>query len=160
MNIDTIVPNLLKNRSTLYTLLSNTYTVEDVVIRTNEKRYDSDGEEEKDVNDELLSYEMSVDLILEGFDEVTITLSFQKANKIIHPLITIVLDTILVGRKAIEKQRRDLLKITRIWVGKEINSYNRSVRRCLEIKEELMASAWHPKRVTKMLEYGMDVEDM
>ena len=43
---------------------------------------------------------------------------------------------------------------------KELESKQRCVERCLTVKEELMAAAWHPNRVEKWIEaYGIEVLD-
>jgi hypothetical protein len=41
-----------------------------------------------------------------------------------------------------------------------IHSKQRHQKRCLECKEELMMTTWHPRRVEKWLDAGCDVEDM
>jgi hypothetical protein len=43
---------------------------------------------------------------------------------------------------------------------KNVKSRKRSQERCAAIKEELMAAAWHPRRVAAWLEAGIETEDM
>lgn len=46
------------------------------------------------------------------------------------------------------------------WFERVLGDYLRPVRRCLRMKEEIMMRAWHPDRVLRLLELGIDVEDM
>jgi hypothetical protein len=43
-----------------------------------------------------------------------------------------------------------------LWFGE----MNRSIGRCLSIKRDLMENRWHPDRVMRLLEAGIEVEDM
>ena len=46
------------------------------------------------------------------------------------------------------------------WFERVLGDYLRPVRRCLRVKEELVARVWHPDRVLRLLEAGIDEEDM
>ncbi len=46
------------------------------------------------------------------------------------------------------------------WFERVLGDYLRPVRRCLRVKEELMMNRWHPDRVFRLLEMGIDEEDM
>lgn len=46
------------------------------------------------------------------------------------------------------------------WFERCLGDYLRPVRRCLRVKEEIMMRAWHPDRVLRLLEMGIDEEDM
>lgn len=95
-----------------------------------------------------------------GADDLTITITFMKHGHLIQPVITILHDTVLIGKSNIEYERKRILKCMKVWLENSVQSYNRIVKRCLAIKEELMGVCWHPSRVEKALSSGMDVEDM
>lgn len=46
------------------------------------------------------------------------------------------------------------------WMSKYPTSYERTYNRTQILKEDLMAAAWHPKRVMKWLEQGEEILDM
>ena len=77
--------------------------------------------------------------------------------------------TIRKGRKLpyLDLEPVNLLRQSRMmesgihdWFERVLGDYLRPVRRCLRVKEEIMMRAWHPDRVLRLLEAGIDVEEM
>ncbi len=95
-----------------------------------------------------------------GANDLTISITFMKHGHLIQPVITILYDTVLIGKNNIEYERKRILKCMKVWLENSVQSYNRTIKRCLAIKEELMSVCWHPSRIEKALVSGMDVEDM
>lgn len=167
MNLDLIAPQLLRDGMDFYKTLMLIYPNMDFAsiqtskcVSTYVPQQDCKDKKEKVYTSKLKSNEVVFNATF-GADDLTITIIFMKSSSgTIQPVITILYDTVLVGKSNIENERKRILKCMKVWLENSVQSYNRVVKRCLAIKEELMSVCWHPSRIQKALSSGMDVEDM
>lgn len=56
-----------------------------------------------------------------------------------------------------EESIRDYILRLRVWI-EELAMKKRNQERCFAVKEELMAAAWHPNRIERWLDAGVELE--
>ncbi len=98
-------------------------------------------------------------LEFESGEDAVFAVLFQRQRKTVQPVLCESLntaDTTGVFRAKVELLREAL----QAWLRSMLEPFNRVVERCLCVKEELMMRAWHPDRVMRLLEAGIDMEDM
>lgn len=91
--------------------------------------------------------------------DFTVTFRFDRAKRQMVPVLTKSVNTSnrSTDFEGIEEACETAL---RAWLDRALGPINRPIQRCLACKEEIMMRAWHPDRVLRLLEAGIDVEEM
>jgi hypothetical protein len=114
---------------------------------------------ELDVDATLAAGGFILSLEFTNGEDAVFAVLFQRQRKVIRPVFCESLntaDTTGAFRAKVDALREAFVA----WLGALLEPFNRVVERCLCVKEELMMRAWHPDRVLRLLEAGIDVEDM
>ena len=91
--------------------------------------------------------------------DFTVSFRFDRKTRQIQPVIEKSVNTVFRSR-AFEALEQGCETALRTWIWRVLGPINRPIQRCLACKEEIMMRAWHPDRVMRLLEAGIEVEDM